>query len=78
SALVTINGKQPGDPARAARAVVETIRSGEPPHRLVLGNTGYEQVVAKLEAMLRETRDWEQVSRSTDFPETDHRPGAYV
>ena len=78
SALVALNGKQPGDPRRAAQVIVETIESGDPPHRLVLGNTGYEQVTAKLKTMLEEIHTWEPISRSVDFPDTTHRPGEYV
>jgi NADP-dependent 3-hydroxy acid dehydrogenase YdfG len=77
-ALVAMNGTQPGDPARAARAVVEAVASGAPPHRLVLGGLGFEQVTAKLESMLAETRAWEDVSRGADFPDSSHRPGVYV
>jgi NAD(P)-dependent dehydrogenase (short-subunit alcohol dehydrogenase family) len=77
-ALVTMNGKQPGDPARGARAVVKAVVSGHPPHRLVLGGLGFEQVTAKLQAMLSETRTWEDVSRGADFPDSAHRPGIYV
>jgi NAD(P)-dependent dehydrogenase (short-subunit alcohol dehydrogenase family) len=77
-ALIKMNGTQPGDPARAARAVVDAVLSGRPPHRLVLGGLGFEQVTAKLEAMLAETRAWEDVSRGADFPESAHRPGEYV
>ncbi|QXE38429.1 SDR family NAD(P)-dependent oxidoreductase [Streptomyces sp. GMY02] len=77
-ALVMMNGTQPGDPARGARAVVEAVASGNPPHRLVLGGLGYEQVTQKLEAMLAETRAWQDVSRGADFPDSAHQPGEYV
>ncbi|WP_432845644.1 oxidoreductase [Amycolatopsis sp. CA-161197] len=77
-ALVKMNGTQPGDPERAARAVVDAVASGRPPHRLVLGGLGFEQVTAKLEAMLAETRAWEDVARGADFPDSAHRPGEYV
>jgi NAD(P)-dependent dehydrogenase (short-subunit alcohol dehydrogenase family) len=77
-ALVAMNGTQPGDPRRAARAVVEAVNSGNPPHHLVLGNLGFDQVSAKLEAMLSELRAWEHVARGADFPDTTHRPGSYV
>ena len=77
-ALVAMNGRQPGDPRRAARAVFQAVASGNPPHHLVLGNLGFEQVTGKLEAMLAEIRDWEPVSRGADFPDGTHKPGAYV
>jgi NADP-dependent 3-hydroxy acid dehydrogenase YdfG len=77
-ALVGMNGTQPGDPARGARAVVKAVLSGAPPHRLVLGNLGFDQVTAKLEGMLTEIRAWEGVSRDVDFPDSAHRAGQYV
>jgi NAD(P)-dependent dehydrogenase (short-subunit alcohol dehydrogenase family) len=77
-ALVAMNGRQPGDPRQAARAVVQAVVAGNPPHHLVLGNLGFEQVTGKLEAMLAEIRAWEPVSRSADFPDSTHTPGAYV
>jgi NADP-dependent 3-hydroxy acid dehydrogenase YdfG len=77
-ALVSMNGTQPGDPARGARAVVKAVISGLPPHRLVLGNLGFDQVTAKLDAMLTEIRAWEDVSRGADFPDSSHRAGHYV
>jgi NAD(P)-dependent dehydrogenase (short-subunit alcohol dehydrogenase family) len=76
--LARASGRQPGDPRRAAQAIVQAIESGSPPYRLVLGNLGYQQVVSKLQDMLDETRAWEQVSRSADFPDTDHVPGEYL
>jgi NAD(P)-dependent dehydrogenase (short-subunit alcohol dehydrogenase family) len=77
-ALTAMNGSQPGDPRRAARAVVDAVDSGRPPRHLVLGATGYEQVTAKLEAMLAEIRGLEHVARGADFPDTAHTAGQYV
>ncbi|GII56301.1 short-chain dehydrogenase/reductase [Planotetraspora thailandica] len=77
-ALVAMNGKQPGDPRRAARAVVQAVASDDPPHHLVLGSLGFDQVTAKLETMLAQIRAWEDVARGADFPDSTHKPGAYV
>ncbi len=77
-ALIAMNGTQPGDPQRAARAVAQAVSSGKPPNHLVLGNLGFDQVVAKLEAQLAEVHAWEAVSRSADFPDSAHRSGIYV
>lgn len=77
-ALVAMNGKQPGDPLRAARAVVRAVVSGDTPHHLVLGSLGFDQVTAKLETMLTEIRAGEAVARGADFPDGDHTPGRYV
>jgi len=62
------SGKQPGDPARAAKAIVEAVASLNPPHHLLLGNDAYEGATAKLEALGKEFKAWESVSRGADFP----------
>jgi NAD(P)-dependent dehydrogenase (short-subunit alcohol dehydrogenase family) len=62
------SGKQPGDPARAAKAIVEAVASLNPPHHLLLGNDAYEGATAKLEALAKEFKAWESVSRGADFP----------
>lgn len=62
------SGKQPGDPVRAAHAIIKTIESANPPHRLLLGNNAYEEAMAKLEEMIKEFSAWEAVSRGADFP----------
>lgn len=63
-----LSGKQPGDPVRAARAIVKAIESPNPPHHLLLGNNAYEAATAKLEHLRREFSEWEAVSRGADFP----------
>jgi NAD(P)-dependent dehydrogenase (short-subunit alcohol dehydrogenase family) len=62
------SGKQPGDPVRAAKAIVEAVASLNPPHHLLLGNDAFEGATAKLEALSKEFKAWESVSRGADFP----------
>ena len=62
------SGKQPGDPVRAVKAIVEAVASLNPPHHLLLGNDAYEGATAKLEALGKEYKAWESVSRGADFP----------
>ena len=62
------SGKQPGDPVRAAKAIIEAVESPNPPHHLLLGNDAYEGATAKLEALGKEFKAWESVSRGADFP----------
>jgi len=62
------SGKQPGDPARAVKAIVDAATSTKPPHRLLLGNDAYEGATAKLKALGEEFKAWEAVSRGADFP----------
>lgn len=65
-----ISGKQPGDPVRAAYAIVKALESANPPHRLLLGNDAYDAASAKLEDLRKEFSSWEAVSRGADFPLT--------
>ena len=62
------SGKQPGDPVRAAHAIVKAIESPNPPHHLLLGNDAYEAATAKLEDLRKEFSAWEAVFRGADFP----------
>jgi NAD(P)-dependent dehydrogenase (short-subunit alcohol dehydrogenase family) len=62
------SGKQPGDPVRAAHAIVTAVESSNPPHHLLLGNDAYEGATAKLKELRKEFSAWEAVSRGADFP----------
>ncbi|MDR1934193.1 MAG: SDR family NAD(P)-dependent oxidoreductase [Candidatus Accumulibacter sp.] len=62
------SGKQPGDPLRAARAIVEAVRSPNPPRHLPLGNAAYDIGTARLESLLAEFRAGEAVARAADSP----------
>jgi NAD(P)-dependent dehydrogenase (short-subunit alcohol dehydrogenase family) len=61
------SGKQPGDPAKAAQALLKLVKSDAPPARLYLGADALKLVEDKIEAMKAEIAAWEEVSRSTDF-----------
>jgi NAD(P)-dependent dehydrogenase (short-subunit alcohol dehydrogenase family) len=60
------SGKQLGDPAKAARAMLEIIASHAPPAHLLLGSDALDLVRAKLSSLADEITQWEAVSRSTD------------
>lgn len=68
SQVRAISGNQPGDPVRAAHAIVKAIESPNPPHHLLLGNDAYNGAMAKLEDLRKEFLAWEAVSRGADFP----------
>jgi NAD(P)-dependent dehydrogenase (short-subunit alcohol dehydrogenase family) len=61
------HGKQPGDPARAAAALVEVVASGEAPELLVLGPDALTRLRSVLNEQRAEIDTWEPVSTSTDF-----------
>jgi hypothetical protein len=63
SQLRGYSGKQPGDPVRAARAIVDAVESPNPPHHLLLGNAAYDLAMAKLDVLRKEFAAWEAVSR---------------
>ena len=67
AAFVEMDGVQPGDPHRGARAVIAAMAQDPPPLRLVLGNDGYDAVIDALEQNLVDIRANEPLSRSADF-----------
>ena len=70
------SGKQPGDPVRAAQAIVKAVESPNPPHHLLLGNAAYKAATAKLEVLRKEFSAWEAVSRGADFPQEEQGAGS--
>jgi NAD(P)-dependent dehydrogenase (short-subunit alcohol dehydrogenase family) len=62
------SGAQPGDPKRAAEAVIAALQSPAPPRHLVLGRFGLEVAREKFKGMLRELDAWEATSLGADFP----------
>ncbi len=61
------SGQQPGDPARAGKAIAEFLTATEPPLHLLLGPDALEYVHKELEALRSEFTAWETVTRSTNF-----------
>lgn len=63
------SGRQAGDPARAAQAIIRIVESPTPPVNLVLGKEGLKRVREKLEKFSDSLRQWETVTVGADFPE---------
>jgi short-subunit dehydrogenase len=61
------NGSQPGDPVKAAQAIISLSEMENPPLRLLLGQDAYNRVTAKLKAVSLEIENMKQVTLSTDF-----------
>jgi NAD(P)-dependent dehydrogenase (short-subunit alcohol dehydrogenase family) len=61
------NGKQQGDPAAAADAIVQAVTSPRPPVHLLLGKFAYDRFNQKLEALRHEMDTWRELGLSTDF-----------
>ena len=62
------SGNQPGDPARAAAAIIAVTEQAEPPRHLVLGGFGLDAVTGKLRAALAEIEVGRLTGLATDFP----------
>jgi NAD(P)-dependent dehydrogenase (short-subunit alcohol dehydrogenase family) len=62
------SGKQPGDPVRAAQAIIKAVKSPKPPRYLLLGNDSYEGAMAKLEELRKNFLAVEAIARGADFP----------
>jgi NAD(P)-dependent dehydrogenase (short-subunit alcohol dehydrogenase family) len=61
------SGNQPGDPAKAAQALLALVEAERPPVRLFLGDDALGLVEQKLDAMKTELVAWDALSRSTSF-----------
>ena len=62
------SGKQAGDPARAAQALLKLIESDDPPVHILLGTDALGIVRTHLKDLSAQIDAWEPLSRSTDFP----------
>ena len=62
------SGQQPGDPVRAAAAIIAAVEAPAPPLHLLLGRVAYDAVAANLKAFADEVGAWREVSLGTDFP----------
>ncbi len=66
---VTRNGKQPGDPVRAAEAIITAVTSPNPPLHLLLGKFAYERSAQKFDAFRKEAETWKELTFGADFPQ---------
>src|SRR5450432_626683 len=61
------DGKQAGDPERAAEIFMELAESPQPPMRLFLGNDAYNRASKKLTEMSGELEQWKSITVGADF-----------
>jgi NAD(P)-dependent dehydrogenase (short-subunit alcohol dehydrogenase family) len=59
------DGTQPGDPAKAAAAILTALDADEPPLRLVLGADAIANVEGRLERLSGELQSWREVGAAT-------------
>ncbi len=62
------NGNQPGDPARAAAALLRIVSEKNPPVRIVFGSDAYRSAEKNDLEKIDIARAWKDLSFSTDFP----------
>ena len=62
------SGNQPGDPARAAQAIVKAVEAENPPMRLLLGAGALKGARIKLEQLKKDFDTWEETTLWADNP----------
>lgn len=67
SGMADDDGAQPGDPAKAAAAILQALDASEPPLRLALGNDALDSISDALDEAKAELAAWEAVGRATVF-----------
>ena len=66
--LDAMAGKQLGDPARGALAILALADSNTPPVHLLLGTDALRRARERLDTVIEQIDSWEDTTRSTDFP----------
>jgi NAD(P)-dependent dehydrogenase (short-subunit alcohol dehydrogenase family) len=61
------DGGQPGDPAKAAAAILTALDAEHPPLRLPLGGDAVDSIRGQLSSVADELAAWEHLSRATAF-----------
>ena len=59
------NGTQPGDPAKAAAAILTVLDADTTPLRLPLGEDAVDAVLGHLDAIREDVTGWEKLTRDT-------------
>lgn len=64
-----VNGRQEGDPYKAADVIIRAVESDSPPLRLPLGATAFARIEEKLSSVRSGTEPWRDAAVKTDFDE---------
>ncbi len=67
AAYLDRNGKQPGDPAKLAQALLVLAATEHPPLRYLAGSDGLGRYEGKLAAIRTELDQWRKLTLSTDY-----------
>ena len=65
----TVHGTQPGDPAKAAQAIITAVTAAEPPALLLLGTDALSAARDIADRRRAELEEWAELSASTDIDE---------
>ena len=63
------SGKQPGDPVRAAEAMITIVEADQPPRNLFLGKIAFDMAREKLTYLSKSIDQWQALSVGADFPD---------
>ncbi|WP_158825864.1 oxidoreductase [Mucilaginibacter lacusdianchii] len=69
SRYLNMNGKQAGDPQKAADVFIQLAEMPEPPVRFFMGTDAYNRAVQKIDLLTSELEKWKELSFVTDFKE---------
>ncbi len=69
------SGKQPGDPVRAAKAIIEAVERRDSPFNLLLGKAALQGARTKLELLKNDFDANAEISESADFPDAEAAQG---
>lgn len=67
--VLAINGKQEGDPARAAAIIADLVSTETLPQRLPLGREAVRRLCSGYRTGLVSVQEWQDLARSADFPD---------
>lgn len=62
------SGKQPGDPVRAAKAIIKATEAKQPPLYLLLGEAAFKNATRKLDDIKNDFDTWKETTIQADFP----------
>jgi NAD(P)-dependent dehydrogenase (short-subunit alcohol dehydrogenase family) len=64
------SGNQPGDPVRAAKAMIQVTETENPPMRLLLGAAALKGAKIKLDELKNDFDTWAAITEGADFPKS--------
>jgi NAD(P)-dependent dehydrogenase (short-subunit alcohol dehydrogenase family) len=67
------DGAQPGDPAKAAAAIIAALDADDPPLRLVLGADAIGNIERRLKGVAAELEEWRSLGEATAIDEATSR-----